>query len=69
VTNNHLVWHGRVDYEDAPGTVRHLLRLWLATPHSPPLHPVHRAWFRNPAPGALHGGYLRERLGELAECD
>lgn len=65
--NNHLVWHGRDAYEDAPGTARHLLRLWLATPGSRPLHPVHEAWFGDPAPGALRGGYLRERLHELRE--
>ena len=65
--NNHLVWHGRSAYEDAPGSVRYLLRLWLATPDSRPLDPVHAAWFGNPAPGALRGGYLRERLVELAD--
>lgn len=65
--NNHLVWHGREAYEDGPSEVRHLLRLWLATADSRPLHPVHEAWFGNPAAGALRGGYLRERLGELAE--
>lgn len=65
--NNHLVWHGRDAYEDAPGSVRHLLRLWLATPDSRPLDPVHEAWFGNPAPGALRGGYLRDRLAELAD--
>ncbi len=65
--NNHLVWHGRQAYEDAPGTVRHLLRLWLATPGSRPLDPVHEAWFGDPRPGALRGGYLRERLAELRE--
>lgn len=65
--NNHIVWHGRGAYEDAPGSVRHLLRLWLATPDSRPLDPVHEAWFGNPAAGALRGGYLRDRLSELAE--
>jgi hypothetical protein len=67
--NNHLVWHGREAYSDEAGTVRHLLRLWVATPDSRPLDPVHAAWFGNPAPGALRGGYLRERLGELAELE
>jgi hypothetical protein len=65
--DNHLVWHGRDAYEDAPGSVRHLLRLWLATPGSRPLHPVHAPWFGDPSPGALRGGYLRERLHELQE--
>lgn len=63
--NNHIVWHGRDAYEDAPDSVRHLLRIWLATPGSRPLHPVHAPWFGDPTPGALRGGYLRERLGEL----
>jgi hypothetical protein len=30
---------------------------------------VHEAWFGSPSAGALRGGYLRERLGELAERD
>ncbi|MFT3926882.1 MAG: TauD/TfdA family dioxygenase [Myxococcales bacterium] len=67
--NNHVVWHGRDAYEDAPDTVRHLLRIWMATPTSRPLHPLHEAWFGDPRPGALRGGYLRERLHELAEKD
>lgn len=65
--NNHVVWHGRDQYEDAPGSVRHLIRLWLATPHTRPLHPVHAAWFGDCSAGALRGGYLRDRLGELRE--
>ncbi|MDB4975539.1 MAG: TauD/TfdA family dioxygenase [Myxococcaceae bacterium] len=65
--NNHVVWHGRDAYDDAPGTVRHLLRIWLATPNSRPLHPIHQAWFGSCAAGALRGGYLRDRLGELAD--
>jgi hypothetical protein len=67
--NNHVVWHGRDAYEDKPDSVRHLLRIWLATSGSRPLHPLHAAWFGNPAPGALRGGYLRERLSELVEHD
>lgn len=63
--NNHLVWHGRSAYEDTSDAVRHLLRLWLATAHTRPLHAVHEAWFGSTAPGTLRGGYLRERLGEL----
>jgi hypothetical protein len=66
--DNHLVWHGRDEYEDAAGSTRHLLRLWLATPDSRPLDPVHEPWFGNPEPGALRGGYLRERLAELADA-
>jgi len=65
--NNHVVWHGRDAYEDEPWAVRHLLRLWLATPNSRPLNPVHEPWFGDPSPGALRGGYLRERLHELRE--
>lgn len=65
--NNHVVWHGRDAYQDEPGAVRHLLRLWLATPDSRPLSPVHQAWFGDPAAGALRGGYLRERLHELRD--
>ncbi|MDA2806845.1 TauD/TfdA family dioxygenase [Nocardiopsis suaedae] len=32
--NNNVVVHGRTAYEDAPGQVRDLLRLWLNTPHA-----------------------------------
>lgn len=64
--NNHVVWHGREAYEDAKGAARHLLRIWLATPGSRPLDPIHEGWFGDPRAGALRGGYLRERLHELA---
>lgn len=45
--NNHVIMHGRTDYEDHPEAERrrHLLRLWLRCPHArkqPPETQVHK---------------------------
>ena len=57
--NNHLVFHSRtafVDF-DAPGLKRHLLRLWLRTPHYREIPPFFQPryedmahWLAHPAP-------------------
>ena len=56
--NNHVIYHGRTDYEDADGQDqdRLLLRLWLATPNSRPLPPSYLPIWGTTAPGVPRGG-------------
>ena len=56
--NNHVIYHGRTDYEDAVGQDqdRLLLRLWLATPNSRPLPPSYLPIWGTTAPGVPRGG-------------
>jgi hypothetical protein len=56
--NNHVVYHARTAYEDAPGqdNDRLLLRLWLAPRDSRPLPPGHEVLWGTTASGAPRGG-------------
>jgi len=57
--NNHLVFHSRTGFEDfdAPELKRHLLRVWLCTPHYREIPPFFKAryedmahWLAHPVP-------------------
>ncbi len=56
--NNHVIYHARTAFEDAPeqGADRLLLRLWMAVPNSRALPDGHEVLWRNIAAGALRGG-------------
>ena len=56
--NNHVVYHARTAYEDAPGPEndRLLLRLWLAPRNSRALPPGFEVLWGTTAPGAPRGG-------------
>jgi hypothetical protein len=55
--NNHVIYHARTEFEDAPEDGgRLLLRLWLAMPNSRALPEDHRVLWRDVAAGALRGG-------------
>jgi hypothetical protein len=56
--NNHVIYHGRTAYEDAPepGRDRLLLRLWLAPPNSRPLPEGFEALWGSIKGGAVRGG-------------
>jgi hypothetical protein len=56
--NNHVVYHARTAYEDAPGVDndRLLLRLWLAPRNSRPLPPGFEVLWGTTAAGAPRGG-------------
>jgi hypothetical protein len=56
--NNHVVYHGRTAYEDAPeaGRDRLLMRLWLAPPNSRPLPEGFEALWGTTRGGAVRGG-------------
>ena len=56
--NNHVVYHGRTGYEDAPGTDqdRLLMRLWLAPPNSRPLPEGFDVLWGRIEGGAVRGG-------------
>jgi hypothetical protein len=56
--NNHVIYHGRTHYEDAPGADedRLLLRLWLATPNSRALPAGYAPIWGATAPGVPRGG-------------
>jgi hypothetical protein len=56
--NNLKVFHARTaftDHDDAR-LKRHLLRLWLAPPNSPPLPQSFKAYYREIGAGAVRGG-------------
>ena len=61
--NNHVVYHGRTAYADAPepGRDRFLLRLWLATPDSRTLPPGFEVLWGSTAGGAARGGIEQRR--------
>src|SRR5262249_62011986 len=50
---NHSLLHDRTAFEDwpEPGRRRHLLRLWLAPPGSPPPPPAFADRYSRPTPG------------------
>ncbi|WP_366556663.1 TauD/TfdA family dioxygenase [Aquibaculum sediminis] len=63
--NNHVIYHGRTPFTDAPenGRKRLLHRLWLAMPNSRPLPEDHAVLWGSVAPGALRGGIGQEAMG------
>jgi len=56
--NNHILYHGRTAYEDAPGgdTNRMLYRIWISMANSRPLPAGHAVLFGETAAGAVRGG-------------
>jgi hypothetical protein len=55
--NNHVVFHGRTEYQDPPGIPPRLLhRLWISTPNSRPLPESYKVLFRDVRAGAQRGG-------------
>jgi hypothetical protein len=58
--NNHLMYHGRTQYEDYPEEERKrlLLRLWLSVPTSRPLPKGYEVVFGDIEAGAVRGGVL-----------
>ena len=58
--NNHILYHGRTAYEDAPegqpGGRRLLLRVWISMANSRPLPASHAVLFGATGAGALRGG-------------
>jgi hypothetical protein len=56
--NNHVIYHGRTAYEDAPesGRDRLLMRLWLAPPNSRPLPDGFEVLWGTTRGGAVRGG-------------
>jgi hypothetical protein len=56
--NNHVIYHGRTAYEDAPeaGHDRLLMRLWLAPPDSRPLPEGFEVLWGTTRGGAVRGG-------------
>ena len=61
--NNHVIYHARTAYEDAPGpdNDRLLLRLWLAPRNSRVLPPGFEVLWGTTAPGAPRGGIAQAR--------
>lgn len=57
--NNHIVLHSRTDYEDHddPALKRHLLRLWLASPHAQALPDNWAVAYKDTRAGAVRGGF------------
>ena len=57
-SNNLKVFHARTEFtdHDDPALKRHLLRMWLAVPNSPPLPESFKAFFRETGAGSLRGG-------------
>jgi hypothetical protein len=58
--NNHLMYHGRTQFEDYPEEQRKrlLLRLWLSVPGSRPLPESWKVVFGTNEPGAVRGGVM-----------
>ncbi len=67
--NNHVTYHARTAFEDhpEPDRKRHLLRMWLATPHTRPLAPSMSAIYRDQSAGAVRGGFPSRALGLVFE--
>lgn len=63
--NNHVIYHGRTPFTDAPesGRKRLLYRLWLAIPNSRPLPEDQAVLWGSVAPGALRGGIGQGAMG------
>ena len=62
--NNHVIYHGRTDYEDAAGLDedRLLLRLWLATPNSRELPSGYLPIWGTTASGVPRGGIAQPAI-------
>ncbi|MGE0717816.1 MAG: TauD/TfdA family dioxygenase [Alphaproteobacteria bacterium] len=58
LVNNHIVLHARSSYEDDAAAGRLLLRAWLCSAASRPLHPARAVAFGGCAPGTVRGYYL-----------
>lgn len=58
IVNNYVIVHSRTPFEDfeEPDRKRHLLRLWLAVPHSQPLPADWAEYFIDTRPGSVRGG-------------
>lgn len=56
--DNYAIWHGRTAFRDraGPAAGRLLLRLWLATPDSPPLPDAWLPLYGSTRPGTVRGG-------------
>jgi hypothetical protein len=54
----HITYHGRTPFKNAPGASRVLLRIWLSTPFSRLLPDGHAIQWGDTLPGALRGGAL-----------
>jgi hypothetical protein len=56
--NNHVVFHGRTEYQDhpEPGPRRLLHRLWISMANSRPLPVSFEVLFRETRPGQIRGG-------------
>jgi hypothetical protein len=52
----HVTYHGRTAFKNAPGASRVLLRIWLSTPFSRLLPDGHAVQWGDTRPGALRGG-------------
>ena len=63
--NNHVIYHGRTAYQDAPepGRDRLLLRLWLAPPNSRPLPEGFEVLWGSIKAGAVRGGIAQPAAG------
>ena len=55
--NNHTTLHARNRFVDNPGSKRLLLRAWVATSNSRPLHPYYLPLFGTCEAGSLRGGF------------
>jgi hypothetical protein len=57
-SNNLKVFHARTEFEDHadPARKRHLLRIWLSVPNSPPLPESFQAYYREIGAGQVRGG-------------
>ena len=69
ILNNHVVYHGRTAYEDAPGVDhdRLLLRLWLAPRNSRPLPRGFEVLWGTTAAGAPRGGIAQRSTPHAEE--
>jgi hypothetical protein len=58
--NNHLMYHGRTEFEDyaEESRKRLLLRLWLSVPGSRPLPEAWKSVFGSIEPGTVRGGVM-----------
>ena len=58
--NNHLMYHGRTEFEDYPeeNRKRLLLRLWLSVPGSRPMPDAWKKVFGSIEAGAIRGGVM-----------
>ena len=57
--NNHVIYHARTAYEDAPQGGRCLKRIWLSMPNSRALPEDQSILWRNVDAGALRGGIVQ----------